>query len=293
MDTPDTPRPSGPLALFAVVSAHHHNTAWRDINPMYAKTLRLAITSRMHFEISDFAIISERYSAAHWLGDDASIEGWYALCIGRGHPSAAASFEAWLERPPFLVDGARVYVGRSFDWEGTNYRCTSITNDLIRAKRDGQPATLIEIPRGGFEAKIAADKAQALAERTAKKARERADPVALLPLSEHFRQEVASAAPRTHWGRAPIDYMAAWAQSYGTDYRRAWRECADAWWLSLWVEVLGLTPALAYKHSSDVDAIRKRHSWPKVEQAIFRFVRRQRDLPLRDSAAEKPLGGAR
>lgn len=268
---------SGPLALFAVVRAHHHNTAWRDINPMYAETLMLAITSKMVFEPGDFAAIVERYNGGYWLGDDARIEDRYRCCIEHGHPSAAVAFEAWRRRPPFEIDGKRVYVGKFFDWEGVNYRCTSITNDLLRAKRNGIPATLIEITRSEAAAKIAAEKAEVAAQRLADKEAQRADPVPLRTLDDHFRFECAALAWQ-RWDPATTSQMAAWAASYGVDYQRAWKECANDDWLFLWAEALSLTTRGVY----DVTAIRKRHSWPKVEQAIFRFVRRQRGLPLRD-----------
>lgn len=287
---------SAPLDLFALVRKTHGNDAWVHISPMYAATLRLALRARMEFDEDDMVTIANTYNAHHWRGKG-EWENWYALAID-AHKSAAPAFEKMMRRKPFMLNGERVYVGRAIDWEGKQYRCTSIEANFIRAKRnewdrtagekgngtdaEGKcimfPATLIEIPREGFEAKAAADKAKAAAERATERAAKVADPVTLRPLSEFFSVECASIRGRwgasTHIDRPLID----WAEPFGTDYKRAWTECNRAWWMSQWLVWIGLPDTKA----NNADAIRKRYSWPKVEQAIFRFVRTSRGLPLRD-----------
>lgn len=277
---------SGPVKLFATVRHAHKHDAWTHINPMYAKTLRLAITSRMHFEPGDIAKIVHDYNGGYWLGE--SYEPWYALCIERGDKSAAIAAEQWLGRQPFMLDGVRVFVGRMISWQGDTYRVTSIEADFVRAKREESkydpvtrewtpfPATLIQISREGFEEKIALARAAAKAEREAAREKDRADPVDLLTVAEHLDREVPMSKVRDHYGDAVRrdEAMIEWAGAYGTDYKRAWKE-VDHWKRQRWARAIG-----AIAVHSDADAVKV--SWPKVEQALFRFVRGIRGLPLRD-----------
>jgi hypothetical protein len=293
---------SAPRRLFALVSRAHGNDAWDRINPMLASTLELAIRSRMRFEPDDAPYICKTYGGGHWLGPD--YEEWYTRAIGAGNLSAATSITRCLRRDHFLLDGEYVHVGRDIRWQGQAYKVTSITAELVRAKRTewdrtagptgngydeaGKcimfPATLIEIPRAGFEAKIAADKAAAKAERAAEREAKRPDPVDLLPLDEHLLREVELHGKRERWGyNPPIDAeKQAWAKSYDTDYKRAWKECNHGCWMGQYLLWIGLVTS---KPSGTPEGIRKRFPWSKVEAQIFRFVRKSRGLPLRDAKA--------
>lgn len=275
--------------LMSLVSRNMHHDAWNGheggVNPTLADAFRLAFTARFEWEPDEFGFINQRFSGGHWLGE--SIEHWYALACG-AHPTAAVTMERYLGREPFLIGGERVYVGRSFDWEGENYRCTSIEKDLIRGKGDRwdsstNPATklpskLITIPRAGAEAKIAADKAAAKAKRDAEREAKRADPIDLLSVGDHLRKECAgSPRPRRSYGSrewALPDRMADWADGVGTDYKRAWKECPSDWWRDRWAVCLGLMEENSRKDASKIP-------WSQVEQALFRFVRARRGLPLR------------
>lgn len=278
---------SAPIRLFELVRTSHGHDAWRHINPMYADTLRLAIASKMSFTEGEFSVIVNRYGGGHWLGPDC--EHWYALACTQGHPTAAVSVEHWLDRRPFVLNGERVYVGRRIEWEEKRWICTSIESDFIRVKLDmwemvdGKtvqlPATLREIPREGFEAKIAAEKAAAKAERAAEREANRPDPVDLLSLDQHLKHECG----RNRYGGGryiPTD-MVEWAKTYGTDYKKAWAECNSNYWMTSWMEWIGLIQNSSKVHGSP-DEVRKRYSWPKMEAQIFRFVRERRGLPLRD-----------
>lgn len=288
---------SSPLALFQVVRRGHTLNAWRDINPMYAETLRLAITSGMVFQEEDFARIDRENDGGFWMGPDPEV--WYALACKSGHPTCVLSVEKWMKRTPFMLDGERIYVGRLIQWEGMAWRCTSIEADFVRVKCEGMvqdeagkwvaaPATVKSIPREGLEAKIASDKAHEKAERAAQREANRPDPVALLPLDGHFEQECGRHGPRGIYTYIPRD-MIEWAKSYGTDYKRAWVECDSAYWLGEWLVWIGLyTKNPPY----DIGTIRKRHSWPKVEAQIFRFVRKCRKLPMKDAVLEAAKAGA-
>lgn len=276
---------TGPLALFEIVSRAHTHDAWVHINPLFASTLRLAITSRMVFAEGDMAQIVREYRGGFWLGPDN--EAWYTLACRCGHPSAMVSVEKWMGREPFLLDGERIWVGKHIEWEGKHWRCTSIDKDFVRVKRDeaDATATLMQIPRANLEEKIAVDKAAEKAKRAAEREANRPDPVVLLPLAEHISQEIARYAHR-RWGRergVSICHVPDWVKGHGTDYRAAWKACEDGYHLGEYLVWIGL---VRESPRGDADTIRKRHSWPKVEAQIFRFVREARGLPLRDPVAE-------
>jgi hypothetical protein len=290
-----TPRPMRVHELMTHIARNHGHSAWGDINPTLAATLRLAFTAAMPFQPDEFAKIVHDFNGWHWLGEDAH-ETWYRLAVGSGAESAVVSVERWIGRTPFVIDGERVHVGKRFSWEGSRWVCTSIEKDFIRAKRDegvwnpetrtfdALPATLRQIPRAGMEAKIAADKAAEKAKRDAEREANRPDPVALLPLDQHLANEARNGRKRDYWRSRPDipDTFIEWAKGYGTDYRRAWRECEGNGWLMKWAEAIGLGDNLPW----DDDRIRKRFSWPKVEAQIFRFVRQTRGLSLRDDQRE-------
>lgn len=285
---------TAPVQLFELIHSRHGHDAWRHINPMYADAFRLAITSKMRFAEGDFSAILARYGGGHWLGPDR--EYWYALACTDGHYTAAVSAEHWLGRKPFLLDGERVWVGKPIKWDGRGWVCTSIEADFVRVKLDmydlvdGKavqlPATLREIPREGFEAKVAAEKAAAKAERAAEREADRPDPVALLPLDRHLERECGG----SRYDRVYVSPdLLEWAKKYGTDYKKAWMECQTCHHLKWWMERIGLIRDYSRVRGTP-DEVRRRYSWAKMEAQIFRFVRKQRGLPLRDAVA--PAGVA-
>lgn len=288
---------SGPIALFALIRTHHQNESWRRINPVYSDTLRLALHSRMEWRVGDFAEIAKNYNAHYWLGE--SIEPWYSQAILGAHPSAVLSMEKWMGRDPFLVDGERIYVGRTFAWEEKQWTCTSIERDFFRAKRTGfewengvkdgklveVPATLIQIPREGVEEKLRDDREKARKEAEAEKEASRPDPVQLLPLRDHLDQEIRHHAKGNAWGRGThICTLPAWVDEIGTDYRKAWLSDLTPHEMAQYLRWIGLTKTWV---AGTPEEIRKRYSWPKILAQIYRFVREARGLPLKDPPAQE------
>lgn len=269
--------------LVAHVARHSEHDAWVHINPARSSALFLAISARIPFLDGEFGRIVNDFNGQYWLGEDR--EAYYASACRNGNVSAAKSIERWFGRGPFIVDGERVYVGAHFQWENVTHRCTSIERDLVRAKviQGNLPATLKTIPREGFEAQIAARKAADKARRDAEKEAQRADPISLIPLDQHFAREVTE-VDRLRYGHRchiPGD-MIRWAADYGTDYERAYKECEHHYWIGTWLEVLGCVQDSA-KLSDDIDKIRKNYTWSKVQQATWRLVRTARGLPLKDT----------
>lgn len=271
---------SAPIQLFELIGRNHKNESWRDINPMYARTLSLAIEAKLVFGLTDFAEIVKRWNGPHWLGEDAD-ERWYSRVVTTGERSAILSVEHWLARAPFILDGERICCGKQFLWEGDWYICTSMEPDFIRAKcqQHGKPETVREIPRAGFEGRVAAQKKTAKAEREAAKEAERADPIELPTIAEHLSY-LKRRGEREYLHRfylQPSDIAALTA--HDADYQAAWKGCSSGYLLSVWVVALGL-----YRDGpgGDADTIRKKVSWPKVQQALYRVTRQSRGLPLKD-----------
>lgn len=281
----DTPSPV--IRLFETVRRQTTLTAWRDINPMLDAALRLAYQAKLIFGEDDFATLDRTFGIGYWIGD---LEGSYATAIHRGHPSAVVSWEKWWGREPFMLDGERVYVGKGIVWDGASWTCTSIEKDFIRAKRTDSeaPKTVREIPRAGFEAKAAADKAKAKAQRALERELTRPDPVELRLLENHFDVEIRGKGWSDRGGRGNLyvdPAIVEWAKGYGTDYKRAWMECDNSYWMAQWGRWIGLWQNGPDTYEADV--VRKRYPWPKVEAQIFRFVRDCRGLPLKDAPAKE------
>lgn len=271
---------SAPIQLFELIGRNHKNESWRDINPMYARTLGLAINARLIFALTDFAEIVKRWNGPYWLGEDAN-ERWYSKVVATGERSAILSVEHWLRRTPFMLDGERVYVGKQFQWEGDWYICTSMEPEFIRAKcqQHGKPETVREIPRAGFEDRVATQKAAEKAKRDAEKEANRADPIELPTIAEHF-DYLKRRGEREYRHRVYIEPSTlAELVAHGSDFQAAWKGCSRAYTLGQWLVALGF-----YKNGpgGDADAIRKKVSWPKVQQALYRVTRQSRGLPLKD-----------
>lgn len=264
--------------LIALIRRNSMHDAWININPTLHKALDLAITAHLPFEEDEFRRIAIDFKGGHWMGEGA-VERWYSRAILHGHPTAVVSVEKWANRTPFLLNGERVYVGKLITWEGKSYRCTSIEAEFIRAKRDEDkaPETLIEIPREGFEALRAEQKAAAKLKRAAEREANRPDPVDLPMLYEHFDRHCRES--RHDRGGYVDPALLTWAKGFGSDYERAWRECSSGYYLSWWLRRIGYPSG-----GGTADELRKRHSWRSVQEQIWRFVRQARGLPLKGVA---------
>lgn len=293
--------------LFHLVRRTHGNESWRDINPMYAATLRLAITSRMKFnvQLEEFGSLMRRYGAHHWIGE--SWEPWYALAVEHGHPTAVLAIERHLGRKPAFLRGERIVVDKFYQWKGQTCRCTSIDDraGVVRLKRDeidwkggptgdGRdgaggyvrfPGTLYTISIQELEELRAAELAAEKAARKRARDSKIADPVALLPFGRHLDEEIRKHAKGTYRGLGVYledDYhLKQQLTSTSTDYREYWDACPSGYSLAAYLQWIGCTKTQV---DGSAEEIRRKYPWKKVEQAIFRFVRECRGLPLRDGA---------
>lgn len=99
--------------------------SWRRLNDAMQAALRLAIAGHFHFDPEDFRRIHNAFKGEYWMGDG---EQYYGLSITGPHgPNrpAIASYEAWRNRKPFIVEAdsrkydsspLRLHVGATFDW---------------------------------------------------------------------------------------------------------------------------------------------------------------------------------
>lgn len=267
---------SAPYRLMQLVRRESRHDSWRHINPMLSQALNLAITSNLPFEPDDFGLIVKNFRGGYWMGPDS--EPWYTRAIECGNESAMVSMERWLGRRPFLINAERIYVGKQFQWNEQWVICTSIADDSINVKvdEDGKKKRVFTLQREELEAYA---QAQALAAEEREKALEeasRADPVELLPFDRHLKEEV-----EFYGGGHTLE----WAKKYGTDYARAWKEWDNGHMMGLYLERIEAKQS-SRRSSSEPAAIRKRWPWPKVEQQLFRHLRRLRGLPLKDPKHE-------
>jgi hypothetical protein len=150
---------------------HVTSHSWERLNQAMLQALFLAIGSGWAFEVDDFKEIYESFRGGRWLGHQ-GLEGPYAKAISVANRSAAMAIEAYLERPPFMMNNVdqpgggiymhggwtrkrdRLAVGSQFDWEGYRVRVTSFSgkDELIacyykQMKRSESPAKRFRISR--------------------------------------------------------------------------------------------------------------------------------------------------
>jgi hypothetical protein len=81
--------------------------SWDRVNHSMRDALTLAIKAGMLFDRDDFAAFASEFHSHFWLradGGDMLGECFYRLALVMGNQSAVLSFEAWKQRPPFIVD---------------------------------------------------------------------------------------------------------------------------------------------------------------------------------------------
>jgi hypothetical protein len=89
--------------------------SWRKLNSHLHSALGLAIRARLSFRPSDIQDIRTNMRGEYWMGDNT--EWIYELSVTFGNLSAAASYEEYKHRKPFMLDGVRLYDGRSLPLE--------------------------------------------------------------------------------------------------------------------------------------------------------------------------------
>lgn len=105
--------------------------SWQRLNWAMAESVQLAIKAGLRFDVGDFQHIAENYRPGYWL----DIEQAYALACKRENMSACLAIEAYLKRPPFIVHGHRLYIGKKIS------ECTA----AFESRRQPVPAG-VEIP---------------------------------------------------------------------------------------------------------------------------------------------------
>lgn len=149
---PTLPR-SAAYRLLQMVWRHSQVAAgpsWDRLNHSMRAALYLAIQSGMHFNLGDFARFADEFGSGYWLHNDVGNmtgEMAYRSALVYDNLSAARSFEAWKQRPPFIVDqilgtaescgdghfhahaSGRLALGFRFAWQGLMVTVTSFADD--------------------------------------------------------------------------------------------------------------------------------------------------------------------
>jgi hypothetical protein len=124
--------------------------SWDRVNHAMRDALYLAISAGLRFSRGDFAAFAAEFRSGYWLGNDGGNmlgERTYRHALIHGNQSAALSFEAWKDRPPYIVDRivgtrhsysdchchphatGRLALGYRFAWQGHLVTVTSFSDD--------------------------------------------------------------------------------------------------------------------------------------------------------------------
>jgi len=120
--------------------------SWTRLNQSMRNALNLAISGGLRFDLGDFKTIEKAFDMRYWGGEDGGFaEYFYSQAIAVQNLTACRSFEAWKDRPAFIVDGVqprygrvsrvrcrqrgRAGVGTQFPWRGELVKVTSFALD--------------------------------------------------------------------------------------------------------------------------------------------------------------------
>lgn len=110
--------------------------SWQKMNGSLRGALELAICGGFRFDLEDFQFMGQHYRTGYWL----DLERSYADACRTGNNSACLAIESYLKRPPFIVLGHRLYVGKKID------ECTS----AFRSSNYHRPPAVIDAPEWLF-----------------------------------------------------------------------------------------------------------------------------------------------
>lgn len=276
--------------IMAAVARGHTLESWLDINPMLHSTLWFIVqTVKPAMHPMEIGLIYNDFNGGHWFGENGG-ESLYAMAIRVGHPSAVVSIERWLRREPFWIEEEgekrRLYIGRVFTHEGERLRVTSFFEHGVQCVRDdeGAKAGVVELVREGLEAARAAVRQARLDKAKAEREASRADPVPFKSLRHHLEQEVHKMGRRSYRSEyVPPEYLT-FADEHKGDYKAAYNAIPCTHALGWYLEAIGMRSDRRC-NADTADALRKNYPWSKVEQHLFRELRRIRGLPLRDAKA--------
>lgn len=122
-----SPERSPAFVLVEHVWKHAPQRSWRHLNRTMQQALALAIESGLRFDVGDIEAIHTEMRGGYWFGENEWIHG---LAVEWNNTPAAVSFEAWVCRKPFVLDGKRLFVGALVDTKYLDVpcRCGSVTS---------------------------------------------------------------------------------------------------------------------------------------------------------------------
>lgn len=88
--------------------------SWERLNQELRQILLSAIRVGYKFKLDDFRDVRARYNGGFWFGRDGEHglgEQFYSAACKVDNLSACQSFENWVGRPPFILDGDRMHIG--------------------------------------------------------------------------------------------------------------------------------------------------------------------------------------
>lgn len=133
---------SGPIKILQAVWDHANEGkghSWNILNGALSSALNIAIESGFKFHEDDFATICKRFDGHYWMGNSTGKilgEGFYSMAAGGGtfrrnppNRSACISFEKWIGRKPFILNGDRLAIYSRIEIAGKKYFVTSFSDD--------------------------------------------------------------------------------------------------------------------------------------------------------------------
>jgi hypothetical protein len=129
------PPPDSPAirVLRAVWEGANPFPSWRIINGAMHSALKTCISAQIKFGEDDFSVMSRDFRSGYWIGT-----GWdqgpiYGLAIKSSNNTCWKAIESYRSRPPFLLQGKRIYAGYKFQWGCLAVTCTSLDRDNLIA----------------------------------------------------------------------------------------------------------------------------------------------------------------
>lgn len=137
-------KPSGVIQLIQAVWDHANEGkghSWTILNSALHEVVTLAIKSGFKFDEDDFATMHAKFRGGYWMGNSHPQcgEGFYTQAARGGfnrfetaNRSACMSFEKWVGRKPFLMNGERLTIGSEImigekRWYVTSFAADNLT----------------------------------------------------------------------------------------------------------------------------------------------------------------------
>lgn len=96
--------------------------SWTKLIGALREALETAISAGLRFDVDDFKKMAKSMRVGYWWGDDGG-ERFYRIACESRNLSACQAWEAYTERPPFILHGNRLAQGMELDhWPGLTGR---------------------------------------------------------------------------------------------------------------------------------------------------------------------------